>query len=91
MLQFNSSPINHLPSNYLPINSSQLPVNSLPNILTYKKEYVKPNNFIKYLSIIDPYSLYLHKNISEKEDWWNKTHARKLYYYRDYIPQFYKE
>ena len=44
-----------------------------------------------YLSIVDPYSLYLFKDISEKEAWWNKTHARKFYYYRDYVPPYYKE
>lgn len=44
-----------------------------------------------YLSIVDPYSLYLFKDISEKEDWWNKTHSRKFYYYHNYVPQYYKE
>ena len=44
-----------------------------------------------YLSIVDPFSLYLFQDISAKEDWWNVTHQRKLYYYRDYVPQYYKD
>ncbi|ARF10080.1 hypothetical protein Indivirus_12_8 [Indivirus ILV1] len=44
-----------------------------------------------HLSIVDPYSLYLHKDISEKEDWWNYTNNRKLYYYRDYVNMTNKE
>jgi hypothetical protein len=39
----------------------------------------------------DPYSICLHHDISEKEDWWNKTHSKKLYYYYNYVPQQYKE
>jgi len=33
-------------------------------------------------TIIDPYSVYLHKKISEKENLWNLMHTIKLY---DYI------
>ena len=47
--------------------------------------------FVSDLTIIDPYSLYLFADASKKEDWWNDTHARKLYYYRDYVMQTYKE
>jgi len=47
--------------------------------------------FINNLSIVDPLPVYLHKNISEKEDWWHNTNSRKLYYYSDMIPQHYKE
>lgn len=44
-----------------------------------------------YPTIVDPYSIFLHRNISEKEDQWNYGHSRKLYYYRDLVPQRYKE
>lgn len=53
----------------------------------------KNNNefFVSNLSIVDPSPLYLFKDITQKEDWWNNTHGRKLYYYRDYVPEYYKE
>ena len=44
-----------------------------------------------YPTIVDPYSIFLHKNASEKEDWWNYDHNRKLYYYRNMVSQRYKE
>ena len=47
--------------------------------------------FAQYLTIVDPYSIYLHKDISQKEDWWNYDHNRKLYYYDNMVPQRYKE
>ena len=53
------------------------------------KPYNEP--FVSDLTIINPYSLYLFRDISRKEAWWNKTHGRKLYYYRDYVPQIFKE
>ncbi len=57
-------------------------------IITYnKKEYFNG----AYMSIVDPYSLYLHKDISAKADWWNYIHNRKLYYYRDYVNMSNKE
>ena len=40
--------------------------------------------FASNLSIIDPYSLYLHENISEKENRWNELH--KTQYYYDPVP-----
>ena len=58
-------------------------------ILWYISNRSEP--FANNLTIIDPYSLYLFKDISRKEDWWNKTHGRKLYYYRDYTLPVYKE
>jgi hypothetical protein len=45
-------------------------------------------SFVSNLTIIDPYSVYLFADTSKKEEWWNDTHARELYYYRDYVPQF---
>ena len=48
-------------------------------------------NLVTDLSYIDPNSLYLWADISEKEDWWNKTHGRKLYYYNDMVPPYYKD
>lgn len=48
-------------------------------------------SFATDLSIVDPFSLYLHKDISEKEDWWHKTHTRKFYYYHDMVPFHYRE
>lgn len=45
----------------------------------------------EYMSIVDPYSLYLWADISAREDLWNYDHTRKLYYYRDMVPQRYKE
>lgn len=51
----------------------------------------KKDTFISNLSSIDPLPVYLHKTISDKEDYWHNTHSRKLYYYRDMIPQHYKE
>lgn len=59
-------------------------------ILIYLKSF-KNETFVSYLSIVDPFSLYLHKNITEKEDWWNETHAKNFYYYQDYVPQIYME
>ena len=47
--------------------------------------------FVANLSIVDPFSLYLHNDISNKEDWWHKTHSNKFYYYRDMVPIYYKE
>lgn len=47
--------------------------------------------FCGILSIVDPYSLYLHQDIMTKADWWNATHRRKLYYYHNMVPQHYKE
>ena len=47
--------------------------------------------FCGVLSIVNPYSLYLHADIMKKADWWNATHRRKLYYYHNMVPQHYKE
>jgi len=47
-------------------------------------------NLVSDLSYIDPNSTYLWEDISEKEDWWNKTHSKKLYYYADMVPPMYK-
>jgi len=47
--------------------------------------------FVSNMTIVDPYSLYLHKDIMEKADWWNQTHRRKFFYYHDMVPQHYKE
>lgn len=61
-------------------------------ILMYKNQSESfTTNLVTDLSYIDPNCVYLWKDISEKEDWWNKTHGKKLYYYRDYTPQYYKE
>lgn len=64
-------------------------------IILYHLYYFHIENFNpnpgSYLSIVDPFSLYLFQDISAKEDWWNVTHQRKLYYYRDYVPQYYKD
>jgi hypothetical protein len=54
-------------------------------------EKSKREGFCTYLSIVDPYSLYLHDNIMPKAEWWNDSHRRKFYYYHDYVPQYYKE
>lgn len=48
-------------------------------------------NLVSDLSYIDPNAPYLWEDISEKEDWWNKTHSKKLYYYADMVPQYMKE
>jgi hypothetical protein len=40
---------------------------------------------------IDPYSLYLHADITKKEETWRRQHRRKLYYYDDIIPQRFKD
>lgn len=47
--------------------------------------------FCGILSIVNPFSLYLHDDIMKKADWWNATHRRKLYYYHNMVPQHYKE
>ena len=47
-------------------------------------------NFVN-LSIVDPYSLYLHADISDKEDWWHHTHTKNMYYYHNMVPIHYKE
>lgn len=38
-------------------------------------------SFIGDLTIVDPTSLYLHDDISEKEDWWRITHHRQPIYF----------
>ena len=48
-------------------------------------------NLVSDLSYIDPNPPYLWADISEKEDWWNKTHAKKLYYYADMVPPYMKD
>lgn len=48
-------------------------------------------NLVSDLSYIDPNCTYLWQDISEKEDWWNKTHAKELYYYADMVPPYMKE
>ncbi|QKF94513.1 hypothetical protein QKU48_gp1055 [Fadolivirus algeromassiliense] len=52
-----------------------------------------PHNesFVANMSIVDPYSIFLHDGITEKQHWWNVTHAKKLYYYHDYVPITFKE
>lgn len=37
--------------------------------------------FINNLSIVDPEPLYLHKDISEKENWWNIIHTKLSIYF----------
>jgi hypothetical protein len=53
--------------------------------------YNKNESFVTDLSIVDPYSLFLHKDISDKEDWWHRTHTAKFYYYHDMVPIHYRE
>lgn len=60
------------------------------SIMLYNNN-INKESFVSNLSYIDPNCIYLHADISEKEDWWNKTHGRKLYYYHDYEPQYMKE
>ena len=61
-------------------------------ILLYKSNTeMFVTNLVSDLSYIDPNCVYLWKDISEKEDWWNKTHAKKLYYYDDMVPPYIKE
>ena len=42
-------------------------------------QYREP--FVNNLSIVDPYSLYLHKDISEKEDYWGCIHTKQPIYF----------
>lgn len=37
-------------------------------------------HFVSYLSIVDPTSLYIYPDISEKEDWWTYMHTKKQIY-----------
>ena len=55
--------------------------------------YVNPykEKFVTKLSIVDPYSLYLHDDISNREDWWHHTHTKNMYYYHNMVPIHYKE
>ncbi len=39
--------------------------------------------FCPLISQVDPTSIFLHEDISRKEDWWEMTHAKKLYDYHD--------
>lgn len=57
-------------------------------LILYKNKETFPGS---YMTIVDPYSLFLHKDISEKADWWNYLHNQKLYYYRDYVNMDQKE
>lgn len=61
--------------------------------LMYLKIYLDPykENFVTNLSIVDPYSLYLHDDISNREDWWHRTHTKNMYYYHNMVPIHYKE
>jgi uncharacterized lipoprotein NlpE involved in copper resistance len=49
----------------------------------------RKEGFVNNLSIINPYSLWLHRNISEKERWWNRRGSEKRYYYSDMIDSRY--
>lgn len=40
---------------------------------------------------IDPYSLYLHANITRREDIWQNAHKKKLYYYDNVVPYHFTE
>ena len=60
-------------------------------ILIFLLSRSRKEQFSCGLSIVDPFSLALHKDISEKADRWNYNHNRKLYYYRDLVPIRYKE
>ena len=61
----------------------------LYGVITQRQEsFCSPG---EYMSIVDPYSIPLWLNTSAKEDLWNYDHTRKFYYYRDMVPQKYKE
>ena len=59
----------------------------------YLKIYLNPykEKFVTNLSIVDPYSLYLHDDISNREDWWHHIHTKNMYYYHNMVPIHYKE
>ena len=38
------------------------------------------------IPLIDPYSLYLHQDITQREKTWNLAHNKKLYYYDNVVP-----
>ncbi len=43
------------------------------------------------IPLIDPYSLYLHQDISLRENTWNMEHSKKLYYYDNVEPYHFKD
>lgn len=43
------------------------------------------------IPLIDPYSVYLHADISKREDIWKLAHTKKLYYYDNIVPYHFKE
>ena len=43
------------------------------------------------IPLINPYSLYLHDDITRRERLWNRCHSKKLYYYANVEPQRFKE
>jgi hypothetical protein len=56
-------------------------------IFKYKNnKNIIPESFIDDFSFLRDYQI-----MSNKEDWWNKTHARNLYYYQDYVPIYMRE
>jgi len=54
----------------------------------YKENFESP---IVTLSIVDPYSIWLHEDATNREDWWHHTHSKKFYYYHNMVPFNYKE
>ena len=57
-------------------------------LVTYFK-YIKVEHFD--IPLINPYSLYLHQDITQREDTWNLAHAKKLYYYDNVVPYRFKD
>lgn len=57
-------------------------------VLIYLTKY-NVENFA--IPIINPYSLYLHKDITRRAELWRLCHSKKLYYYDNVTPQHFKE
>lgn len=49
----------------------------------------KNEEFVSNLSMIDPSPVYYYRIVSDKELWWNLSHSKKLFYYRDMSPPVY--
>lgn len=63
-------------------------------LLRYSAQSYKNNSvegFRGFKPIIDPEPIELFKKISEKEQWWNETHAKQLYSYYNYVPMSIKD
>lgn len=60
-------------------------------IIFWLFDYKKKENFASNVSMLNPYIVCLHNNISNKENWWHIQHSKKTYNYYNMPLQMLKE